>query len=57
MANKRETVSHEELVFSNMWYLEGLIVLLEKKGLITREELLEEIKEGQIQAQDKRREN
>jgi hypothetical protein len=56
LKKKRDTVSHEELIFSSMWQLEGLVVLLEKKGLITRQELLEEIKEAQIQAQRKKNE-
>ena len=40
----RETVSFEELLLSNVYTQEALINLLEKKGIITKGELLEEIK-------------
>ena len=39
-----ETVSFEELFMSEVYTQEALINLLEKKGLIDRKELLEEIK-------------
>ena len=42
--NKKETVSLEELVLSQMWEIQALYNLLEKKGLMTKNELLEEIK-------------
>jgi hypothetical protein len=57
MADERKPVSMEELTMSNMWQQEGLVSLLVKKGLITRDELLNEVKAAQIEAQDKRREN
>ncbi|MFH1703295.1 MAG: hypothetical protein ABIB41_07690 [Nitrospirota bacterium] len=38
-----ETVSFEELLMNNVYTQEALIYLLEKKGLIDRKELLEEI--------------
>lgn len=41
---KKETVSFEELLVSNMFEQEALINLLEKKGLVSKKELLEEIK-------------
>lgn len=40
----KETVSFEELLMSNVYTQEALINLLEKKGVITKAELLEEIK-------------
>ncbi len=40
----RETVSFEELLLSNVIEQEALVNLLEKKGMITKAELLEEIK-------------
>jgi hypothetical protein len=40
----RETVTFEELFISNAYTQEALINLLEKKGLIDKKELLEEIK-------------
>ena len=42
--DKRQTVSLEELVMSQMWELQALYNLLEQKGLITKDEILEEIK-------------
>lgn len=40
----KEIVSIEELAVSNMYVQEAIVNLLEQKGLITKEELLEEIK-------------
>jgi len=40
----KETVTLEELVLSNVYTQEALINLLEKKGVISKEELIEEIK-------------
>jgi hypothetical protein len=40
----RETVSFEELLMSNVIEQEALVNLLEKKGMITKAELVEEIK-------------
>lgn len=40
----KETVSFEELLMSNVIEQEALINLLEKKGMICKAELLEEIK-------------
>jgi len=46
MANKlpdKEMVSLEEVVLSQSYEMAAIITLLEKKGLLTREEILEEI--------------
>jgi len=40
----KETISFEELLMSNVYTQEALVNLLEKKGIITKAELLEEIK-------------
>jgi hypothetical protein len=40
----KETVSFEELLMSNVYTQEALINLLEAKGIITKAELLEEIR-------------
>jgi hypothetical protein len=42
--DKKEIVSLEELVLSMVWEQQALYNLLEMKGLITKNELLEEIK-------------
>lgn len=41
---KEETVTLEDVVVSQSYEIAALVTLLEKKGLFTREELLEEIK-------------
>ena len=43
--DKRETVSLEELTLSNVYQLEALVLLLEEKGILTVDELIEKIKE------------
>ena len=39
-----EFVSYKEAMLSQVFTLDALIILLERKGLITREEVIEEIK-------------
>ncbi len=43
--NPKEVVQFKELLLSNVYEQEALINLLEKKEIITKAELLEEIKE------------
>ena len=47
----RQAVSFEELTYSNMLTLNALIELLDKKGLIGKEEILERVKRLQAQTQ------
>ncbi len=42
--DQKEIVNFEELLMSNVYTQEALINLLEKKGVISKAELLEEIK-------------
>jgi hypothetical protein len=42
--DSKEVVSFGELLMSNVYTQEALVNLLEKKGIITKAELLEEIK-------------
>ena len=42
--SERETVSIEEIAFSNMLSIEALVSLLTRKGLITQQEILDELK-------------
>jgi len=42
--DSKEVVDYKELLISNDYEQEALINLLEKKGIITKVELLEEIK-------------
>jgi hypothetical protein len=39
----RETVSLEELLMSNVYTQEAIVNLLEKKGILTQKEVIEEI--------------
>lgn len=41
---KEETVTIEELVVSHMYEMMALVTLLDKKGIISKAELLEEIR-------------
>ena len=52
---KRETVSFEEIAYSNMMSIEALVSLLTRKGLITQQEILEELKE--IRLRDEKEKN
>jgi len=40
---ERETATLEELTISTMYEVEALINILERKGLLTRNEVLEEL--------------
>ncbi len=57
MSDKNEPATTEELAISNMFQQEALVRLLEKKGLITRKELLEEIREVQKEQEGRRERN
>lgn len=43
--DKKDTVSVEEAVISQSYEIAALVSLLEKKGLLTRVEIIEEVKE------------
>lgn len=47
----RQTVSFEELAYSNMLTLNALIELLDEKGLIGEEDILERVKRLQAETQ------
>ncbi|MEE8302959.1 MAG: hypothetical protein V3S24_11035 [Candidatus Tectomicrobia bacterium] len=46
--DKQEVVSFEELLISNMYEQEALVLLLEEKGILTRGEVLEKVKELRV---------
>lgn len=41
---QKQTVTFEELALSNMYQLEAMARVLEKKGICSRKEILEELK-------------
>ena len=41
----RQTISFEKLAYSNMLQVQALVELLEEKGLLTRQEVLERVKQ------------
>ena len=41
---ERKTVTYEEIAYSNMMSIEALVSLLTRKGLITEQEILDELK-------------
>jgi hypothetical protein len=45
--DSKDPISYEELLISEIIQSEALINLLDKKGIISRQELLEEMKEVQ----------
>ncbi len=49
----RPTVSFEELAYSNMMTLNAQVELLDEKGLLTKQEVLERVKQLQVQGQAK----
>jgi len=51
----RQTVSFEERAYSNMLTLNALVELLSEKGLLTKQEILERVKQLQSQTQVKRK--
>jgi hypothetical protein len=51
----RQTVSFEELAYSNMLTLNALIELLDEKGLIGKKQILERVEQLQAQTQLRRK--
>jgi hypothetical protein len=50
---KRQTVTFEELAYSNMLQVQALVELLSEKGFLTKEEVLERVKKLQAQTAKK----
>jgi hypothetical protein len=51
----RQTVSFEELAYSNMLALNALVELLAEKGLLSKQEVLERVNRLQAQSQLRKR--
>ena len=41
---ERKTITYEEIAYSNMMSIEALVSLLTRKGLITEQEILDELR-------------
>ena len=41
---ERKTITYEEIAYSNMMSIEALVSLLTRKGMITEQEILDELK-------------
>ena len=52
---KRKTITYEEIAYSNMMSIEAFVSLLTRKGLITQQEILGELKV--IRVRDEREKN
>ena len=53
----RPTVSLEELSMSNMYSIDAIVRTLEKKGICTRDEILESLKEIKAEQAMKKHKN
>jgi hypothetical protein len=51
----KETVSFEELAYSNMMEQEALVRLLTKKGIITKKEFLDELEQVAGEMEEKQK--
>jgi hypothetical protein len=51
----RPTVTFEELAYSNMLTLNALVELLAEKGVVSKQEVLERVKQLQAQTQVKKK--
>ncbi len=54
MPNEKKQVSLQELAVSNMISIEALVRILVKKGAVTQEEILEEIRQVKLEQEAKR---
>ncbi|MFC2083664.1 hypothetical protein ACFLS9_01270 [Bacteroidota bacterium] len=55
--NKNPLISNEELIYSNMLQLEAVCRVLEKKGIMSQEELLNEVQKVKIEMEEKIKKN
>jgi len=51
----RQTVSFAELAYSNMLTLNALVELLAEKGVLSKQEVLERVKQLQMQSQARKK--
>ena len=53
MPGKNQLVSKDEILISNMLEIEAIIQILERKGITTKDEIMEEIKKLQVEMDEK----
>ena len=53
----KQVVTIEEVAMSNMYQLEAMIRVLERKGILTKQEVLEELKIMKREDEERAREN
>ncbi len=44
MSDENDTMDQEEAIQENMYHISALIALLEQKGLLTRQEVIDEVR-------------
>jgi len=57
MNNTNQIVSNEELILSNMLEIQAIIRILERRGITTENEILEEVKQLKIEFEEKVKNN
>ena len=53
MPDKNQLVSNDEILISNVLEIEAIIQILERKGITTKDEIMEEIKKLQVEMDEK----
>jgi hypothetical protein len=57
MQNTNQIVSNEELILSNMLEIQAIIRILERRGITTEGEILEEVKKLKIEMEERIKNN
>jgi hypothetical protein len=57
MGNSNKEVSFEELLISNMFEIEAVIELLVEKKILSREEIVEKIKQMRAKLEERTKDN
>ena len=53
MPDKNQLISNDEILISNMLEIEAIIQILERKGITTKDEIMEEIKKLPVEMDEK----
>ena len=52
---KNDTISFEELALSNTYQLEAIVRVLEKKGLVSKQEILDELQQLKREEEERKK--